>query len=162
MRLVVADTGPVNYLILIDKTDVLPPPFDKVIVLDIVHQELLSVAAPMVVRRWVADPPAWLEVLQSPVMDYLPGLHAGETAAIALTVSIQAELLLMDDRRGVRAARSKGFRVTGTLGLLELAARRGLLDFAEAVDRLRRTSFRYPEALLHVMLKRTIEQSRDT
>ena len=60
----------------------------------------------------------------------------------------------MDERKGVKVARGKGLRVTGTLGLLEMAAVRGLVDFAEAVERLRQTTFRSPEALLDLMLER--------
>ena len=42
--------------------------------------------------------------------------------------------------------------VTGTLGILDEAARRSLVDFAHAVGRLRQTSFRVPEALLDALL----------
>jgi len=39
----------------------------------------------------------------------------------------------MDDRKGVSAAQRKGLRVTGTLGILDLGAQRGLVNFAEAL-----------------------------
>ena len=55
-------------------------------------------------------------------------LDDGEKAALALAASLTADLVLMDDREGVRVARNKGFRVLGTLGVLGLGARRGLLD----------------------------------
>jgi predicted nucleic acid-binding protein len=54
-------------------------------------------------------------------------LDDGERAAIALAVAIGAELILMDDRAGVAVAYQKGLTVTGTLGVLDLAARRGLI-----------------------------------
>jgi predicted nucleic acid-binding protein len=37
------------------------------------------------------------------------GLDEGETAAIALAIWLDADLVLMDDRRGVIVARAKGF-----------------------------------------------------
>ena len=37
--------------------------------------------------------------------------------------STTADLVLMDDREGVRIARNKGFRVIGTLRVLQLGAR---------------------------------------
>jgi predicted nucleic acid-binding protein len=64
----------------------------------------------------------------------------------------------MDDRKGVIVARGKGLRVTGTLGVLDLAAQRGLVSFAQAVDRLRRTTFRIPEALLDSLMKKHAQQ----
>jgi predicted nucleic acid-binding protein len=65
---------------------------------------------------------------------------------------MHADLLLIDDRRGIRAAKRHGLRVTGTLGLLDLAAERSLVDFASAVRKLEGTSFRRPEALLQALL----------
>ena len=47
---------------------------------------------------------------------------------------MHADLLLMDDRRGLRAAKQQGLRVTGTLGILDLAAQRGLAKFAQAAS----------------------------
>jgi predicted nucleic acid-binding protein len=43
--------------------------------------------------------------------------------------------------------------VTGTLGILDLAAQRGLADFAQAVGRLRKTNFRVPRDLLDALLE---------
>ena len=51
-------------------------------------------------------------------------------------------LLLMDERQGVRVARQKGLAVTGTLGVLVQAARRGLVDIEEALTDLQATDFR--------------------
>jgi predicted nucleic acid-binding protein len=154
VRVVIADTGPVNYLILIQHIDLLPRMFQKVVLPGAVQRELSSLAAPPAVQRWVFAPPAWLEVIETQGADPAAGLHQGESAAIALAVSLHADLLLMDERKGVKVARGKGFRVTGTLGLLEMAAQRGLVDFAEAAERLRQTTFRSPETLLDLMLKR--------
>ncbi len=60
----------------------------------------------------------------------------------------------MDDRKGVRFARKQGFAVTGTLGLLELAANRGLLDLAAALSQLTGTSFYCPQKIMDALLAR--------
>jgi len=65
---------------------------------------------------------------------------------------MRADLLLIDDRGGVRAAKQQGLRVAGTPGLLDLAAERGLVDFAAAIRKLEGTSFRRPEALPRALL----------
>jgi predicted nucleic acid-binding protein len=49
----------------------------------------------------------------------------------------------MDDREGVGIVRGRGLAVTGTLGVLDLAARRGLIDLAAAFERLKATTFYY-------------------
>jgi predicted nucleic acid-binding protein len=69
--------------------------------------------------------------------------------------------VLMDDRKGVIVARGKGLRVTGTLGVLDLAAERGIVSFAEAANRLRRTNFRIPEELLDSLMRKHAQQDRD-
>jgi predicted nucleic acid-binding protein len=165
VRLVVADTGPLNYLILIGHIDLLPALFEKVVLPATVPSELASRKAPPIVRHWAANLPAWLEVRDAPLSQAedasMKGIDAGEKAAIQLAVSLNADLLLMDDRKGVSAALRKGLRVTGTLGILDLAAQRGLAKFAQAVERLRQTNFRVPQAVLDALLeKHTAKKGR--
>jgi len=81
-------------------------------------------------------------------------LDEGERAAILLATQIGADLLLIDDRDGVNVARSRGFAVTGTLGILDLAATRGLIRLNEAVEHLKNTSFCYPPDVLDALLAR--------
>jgi predicted nucleic acid-binding protein len=163
VRLVVADTGPLNYLILIGNIGLLAVLFEKVILPAVVQGELSSGRTPLVVRHWIANPPTWLEVHDMSCGetkdDSLRGMDAGERAAIQLARSLGADLLLMDDRKGVKAALRMGLRVTGTLGILDLAAQRGLADFGEAVERLRQTNFRVPAVLLGTLLKKHKETS---
>jgi predicted nucleic acid-binding protein len=155
--IVVADTGPINYLVLIGHIDVLALLFKKVVLPDVVRDELMDSHAPHEVRNWIAAPPAWLEIRPAPFVNDVSsaGLDDGEMAAIALAIEIHADLLLMDDRRGVRTARSKGFKVAGTLAILVMAARRGLLDLASALDSLKQTSFHYRQELLDQLLDDT-------
>jgi predicted nucleic acid-binding protein len=159
VRLVIADTGPLNYLILIGHIDLLPVLFEKVVLPTIVQSELASRKAPPSVRDWIA---AWVEVREAPLSRaedaLLRGIDAGEKAAIQLAVSLNADLLLMDDRKGVNAAQRKGLCVTGTLGVLDLAAQRGLADFSQAVELLGRTNFRVPRSLLDALLERHKER----
>lgn len=153
MLLVIADTGPLNYLILIGHVNVLPILFQKIIVPSSVRDELT--AAPLPVRNWVAKPPEWLHITQSiHVYDAaLDNLDEGERDAIALAVELHADLLLMDDREGVFAARSPGIEVTGTLGVLARAAKRNLLDLEEAFGRLKETNFRYRQETMNTLLQ---------
>lgn len=63
MRLVIADTGPVNYLILIGHIDLLPRFFLKVVLPTAVQHELMDIKSPAEVRNWIARPPEWLEIV---------------------------------------------------------------------------------------------------
>jgi predicted nucleic acid-binding protein len=116
MRLVVADTGPLNYLLLIEAIDVLPKLFETILVPAAVHDELAHADAPAAIRAWLAQVPAWLEVRPNPDSNTNnsagTALDEGERAAIALAVAIGADLILMDDRAGVAAAYRQGLAVT--------------------------------------------------
>lgn len=157
MRLVIADTSPINYLVLIGHIEILPSLFDKVILPAVVRDELAHPKAPVSVRNWIAVPPAWVEVRKtaSPHIHdaSLEKLDAGEEDAIALAIEIHADLLLMDDEDGVIAARGKGLEVIGTLGVLSRAAQRRLLNLADAFDRVKRTNFRYRQEIMDRFLK---------
>ena len=154
MRLVVADTSPIFYLLSIGHIDLLPQLFGKVFVPDAVYKELCHPAAPTVVRDWVAGLPAWVEVTQVDAIDdvALQALGAGERGAITLALLLHADLILIDERKGTAVALGKGFEVTGTLGVVLLAARRGLIDLADSFARLKRTNFRYRQEIMDDLL----------
>ena len=144
MPLVVADAGPLHYLVLTGDIELLPKLFERVLVPQVVRDELANAEAPQAVRDWIARAPSWLDLRPAhPGADdvAVAKLDEGERAAIAVALAVKAELVLMDDREGVGIARGRGLAVTGTLGVLDLAARRGLIDLAAAFERLKATTF---------------------
>jgi predicted nucleic acid-binding protein len=161
---VVADTGPLNYLVQIGAIDVLPKLFDRIIIPTSVYEELSRPRAPAAVHAWLARIPVWLTVRPNEGGDWNDAMwHAldeGESAVIALAAGIGAELILMDDRAGVAFARALGFAVTGTLGVLDLAARQNLIDLTEAFARLKATSFHYRQGVLDAFLARNFGAKR--
>lgn len=104
--IVVADSSPLRYLILIEHVHVLPALFGEVIVPPAVLTELTNERTPSEVRTWLANRPEWLRV-QGP-REPLPQLHGeideGEREAIALAVEVKADALLTSSikRRGRR------------------------------------------------------------
>jgi predicted nucleic acid-binding protein len=82
----------------------------------------------------------------------LQHLDVGERDAILLALEIKADLVLMDEREGVEEATRLGLTVTGTLGVLDRAAEKGLLDLPDVLSRLRVTNFRVSPTLLDRLL----------
>ena len=160
MLIVVADTGPLNYLVLIGQVDRLPDLFESVYVPDAVEAELAALGAPKLVRDWIATPPPWLVVTPAPAATLSLGkLDAGEQAALALAVQLKAELILIDDRAGVRAALAQGLLAMGTLGILDRAAAVGLVDLRSALARLAKTNFHIRQPIIDALLaRRSIDQ----
>lgn len=100
--IVVSDTTPLNYLLLIGQQELLPALFRSVYTVPAVMLELQHPRAPEIVRAWALKPPSWLRV-QSPTRSIAAGLAGiGEAAAIALAQELRADVTLIDDaRRGV-------------------------------------------------------------
>ena len=55
--IVVSDTSPINYLLLIDQIDLLPRLFEQIIIPDRVRNEMLDPSAPPALQQWIANPP---------------------------------------------------------------------------------------------------------
>jgi predicted nucleic acid-binding protein len=82
-----------------------------------------------------------------------PGnLGQGEWEAIALAQELKAELLLIDDREGRREARRRLLPVTGTLGILDKGAERGLIDLPAVLTKLQQTNFYLPAEAVQSLL----------
>jgi len=77
-----------------------------------------------------------------------------------LALDLKADLVLMVDREGVEEATRLGLSVTGTLGVLDRDAERGLVDLPGALARLRRTNFRASVALLDRLLAEDTERRK--
>lgn len=157
MPIVVSDASPLHYLILIDEADILPRLYGRVLLPQTVAGELLHAHAPTAVQTWLSASPTWLEIVPSPEQEArtvtVSVLGPGERAAIAVALREHADLVLMDDREAVEEARRQGLTVIGTLGVLDLAASRGLTDLRAALERLQATNFRAAPHLIRRLLK---------
>src|SRR2546430_17074057 len=100
MQAIVADTTPLNYLVLIQATDILPELYRTVLIPPAVKAELAHANTPAVVRAWISQPPAWLEVvsLKRPVDSALEHLDAGGGEGIFLPSELQSPLQVMAER----------------------------------------------------------------
>ena len=75
-------------------------------------------------------------------------LDGGEASAIALAIARRADLLLIDEHDGRRAATARGLRVRGTVGVLVSARVQGKLpSLRPALDVLLGAGFRLGRAL---------------
>jgi len=154
--LVVADNCPISYLCEIGLIEILPRFFGEVHIPAAVYLELCHPRTPQVIREWALRPPPWMKIAATQEADdpTTAQLDAGERAAIAMAERIKADLVLMDERRGTKICRAKGFAVTGTLGLLIRTSESGGLHLGEVFDRLKKTNFRHSPKMLEQLLER--------
>ena len=160
--MVVADTSPLNYLVLIDQINLLPQLYGRILIPESVLAELSAVETPQLVRTWATNLPEWIEVsFAVPIDDAgLARLHSGERDAISLALTGHADAVLLDERRGRQEAENRGLKPIGTLGVLVAAHKRGLIDLIATIDALRRTSFHASPKLLASILERSAAQPK--
>ena len=124
--LVVSDAGPLIALGRLDLLHVLGALFSEVQVPEVVVAECMARPGnPDTLRIRYALDTGLLLVCGAPA-GLLAGLEAGESAAITRALAVGAAVL-MDERAGRQRALAMGLAVTGTLGVLVRARRRGLI-----------------------------------
>ena len=93
--ILVSDTSPLHYLLLIDQIDLLPQLFQQIIIPDVVRDELLVPSTPLVIQQWIANSPPWLNTQAVPELDEtLNSLDPGEQAAISLAQTLPTDFQL--------------------------------------------------------------------
>lgn len=150
--MIVVDTSPLNYLILIDAIEILPALFREVMIPTAVRQELLAEGASENVRRWINNSSAWLKIAEVGEIDETIKLGKGETEAISLAIELSADYMLLDDKAARLAAAERKLKVIGTLGILKFADENKLIDFETAVGKLQNTNFRASKRLLEDLI----------
>ncbi|MDY6783135.1 MAG: DUF3368 domain-containing protein [Cyanobacteriota bacterium] len=154
--LVVSNTSPISYLIVIEQINLLSRLFERIFIPETVRDELTFPKAPLAVRQWIASPPAWLTIQPNPSQtdSDVFKLDAGERAAILLAESLRADLILLDDLAARRLAESRGLSLTGVLGILDRAASENWIDFSATIKQLQKTNFRTSTSIVRELLQK--------
>lgn len=153
--IVVSDTTPLNYLVLVNAIEALPRLFNEVFAPPEVLRELSDPRAPASVRAWAQSHPAWLKVLTPKSrLRSTAQLDPAEADAISLAKEINAPAVLLDERKGRKVALAEGLVVVPTLAVLELAAERQLIQLVPTLAQLQKTSFRIDQVLIDAALAR--------
>ncbi len=150
---VVVNTSPLIALDRIGHLDVLPQLFGNVVRPQSVVNELLA-GKRIYGGTDALFHAAWLTTVDDPPEMLLrKELGAGETAVIALALRMKADLTILDDLAARNVAAELGLNVTGTLGLLLAAYRKGILkNPRHAFTALKEAGFRISDAMIGKIL----------
>lgn len=108
---------------------------------------VLQETAPLTLPNWIIEHPV-TQPIGSQVLS--ARLGAGESEAISLAVELSARWLILDDRPARRLAQALGLPLIGTLGLLLVAKRRGLIPVLRPIlDMLAQRGFYVSSELYH-------------
>ena len=157
-KVVVADTGPLIALALLDMLPVLSALFSVVYVPDGVVIEatrdrarpganaiLRAIEDKHIVRRSIAISDAYLDLAEL--------LDKGEAEALALAEALNA-VALVDERRGRKVATKRGLALTGTAAILVKAKRAGEVTAVKPLlNMLAQSGYRLSSKLVNDVLK---------
>lgn len=157
--IIVSNTSPITSLAAIQRLDLLQQLYGTVIIPEAVYRELTEVELPVpgTLEVQTLD---WIEVKQladnSQISTmFQQPLDPGESEAIALAIELDAELLLIDERRGRTEAERLGVTITGLLGILAEAKKQSLIEAVKPLlgNLIDTAKFRVSERLYSLILQ---------
>ncbi len=129
--IVVSDTSPINNLAAIDLLHLLQQLYHTVLIPEAVYRELTDPNFPVAGSTEVQSFD-WIQIRRVSnrrlVEEISNELDLGEAEAIALAVEIQADRVLVDERRGRIVAARLDLNYTGILGVLVEAKSQGFIE----------------------------------
>lgn len=153
--LIISDTTPIISLMKVGQLDLLKNMFGSVVIPKAVYDELTvninfekeinSFNKCTFVKVETVENESYVNILRNDT-----GLDAGESEAIVMVKEKQADLLLMDERKGRQVAKKMGIRITGTIGILLQAFDESFLtkeDVEQCLMLLKKSNIRISENL---------------
>lgn len=129
--IVVSDTSPISNLLRIEQLHLLKALYSRVIIPESVYREIGGLETFGIDISWLLRTD-WImiQAVQNQVLvaRLRNELDLGEAEAIALSIEVGGDRLLIDERLGRRVAERFGLKVTGLLGVLVAAKQSGLIS----------------------------------
>jgi predicted nucleic acid-binding protein len=159
--IVVSDTSPITNLAAIGQLDLLRELYGNLVIPTAVYNEMAGVnklvpgAIEVQTLAWIQTQAVTNYQQVTQIQASQNNIDLGEAEAHALALELQANLLLMDERRGRAVATNYGINVTGILGVILQAKRNGLIIAVKPViDRLiNQVDFRVSSQLYAAILQ---------
>ncbi|MDP3104897.1 MAG: DUF3368 domain-containing protein [Candidatus Methanoperedens sp.] len=151
---VVSNSSPLIFLSAIGMLDLLKDEFGEILVPEAVYDEVTS--NELKGSNEVRDA-GWIKVQtikNIEALSFMPMLDRGEKSAIVLAIEQDADLVLLDDMAGRRAAMMQGLNVIGTLGFMKVMHRKGRIkNLKDVLDDLQKNGFWMAAYLYNSMLE---------
>ena len=159
---VISNNGPLVALWTLDLLPLLRDLYTEVLIPEEVKNEFL--ATHRSVRQQALENAPWITTvtLVTPLDKWVQrGIHRGEAAVFALAKERGTRLVILDDKDARRYAKRIGLPVTGTVGILLEAKRRGLIDAIKPLlDKLLESGVRLGVSLVNDTLQEAGEIDR--
>lgn len=161
-KIVVADTGPLIALAILDMLPVLPKLFDEIYVPNaVINEALVDISQPSAkaidkaIKKLLIKPYT-VEVVDL-FKDLIDYLDQGEAEALTLAKSLNA-IAIVDEKRARKFALTYGIKITGSAAILIAAKNGGFIDSVKpALEKLKHHGYRMSESLIEDILRRVKE-----
>ncbi|MEM6736169.1 MAG: DUF3368 domain-containing protein [Bacteroidota bacterium] len=149
-QIIISDASVLIALADIGKLEILRELYNNITITDVVRNEVHAELPDWVIVSTNYDPQQ-MQVLELE-------LDAGEASAIALAMKIPNSTLILDESKGRIADKRLGLKVTGTVGIIIKAKRRGIIQSGkEILDALEEHGFWLSQKLKADILERLEE-----
>lgn len=156
--IVVSNTTPLIGLATIHRFDLLRQLFGRLYIPQAVYDEAVTAGREVGGAKQEASSATWIEVV--PVKDrlavkvLLDELDLGEAETIVLARELEADWVLMDEKKGRRKVTELGLNKIGTIGILLKAKQVGLLpQIRLELERLRHQGFSISQSVIDAVLQ---------
>jgi predicted nucleic acid-binding protein len=151
-QIIIADAGPLIAIAKTNHLQVLQQLFDRVWIPSLVEKECMAKPGLDTDRIAIAIKDGWLVVKVVPKLQrsVANALGAGELDSIQLALqSPKTSLIIIDDRLARRQALEYGLNIIGTVRLLDIAEKKGIISSAEQIiDEMSLQGYRVSSKLL--------------
>ena len=101
--MVVADTSPINYLVLIEEIGLLQKLFKRIVIPDAVWSELAAPGSPAAVKAWANEMPDWVRLMSPKILDASITLGPGDISCSRVECGSPPDRRSKGQARGYRA-----------------------------------------------------------
>ena len=155
--MIISDSSPLIALAKIGRFKLLRDLFKELYISKAVHREVIVCGKEKPGEKEVTQgiKRGWIKVLDVREREpYAFLLGEGEGETIALAKERRARLIIMDDRKGYILAKALGITVIGTLGVILLAYKSGMISSLKIeLDNLRENGFWFNDRLYKELIK---------
>ncbi|GCL40215.1 hypothetical protein SR1949_53490 [Sphaerospermopsis reniformis] len=134
--MIVSNTSPISNLAAIGQLTLLQQLYGNLFIPPRVYQEIVACGCtdPGTLALQTVD---WIQVISVTNVDLVDTLQKildpGEAEAIALTVELNADRLIIDERKGRNEAIKSRLQVTGLLGIVLAAKQKGIIPLVKPI-----------------------------
>ena len=155
--IVVANTTPLIGLASIQRFDLLHRLFGELVIASAVHNEIMKAGRHRKTAKHEVATSSWLRVVavddRLAVDVLLDELDLGEAETIVLAREINADWVVMDEKKGRQKLTQLGLNKIGTLGILLKSKQVGLLSFLRPeLEKLQVNGFSMSQSVIDAVL----------